>query len=75
MASIWASMNYTPPRGACNHKVSIFSPTCACLRFMLHPLKVSTSFECDGCGHHASFHSMENKNEDEIVKRWQVEDK
>ena len=32
-----------------------------------------TSFECDGCGHHASFHSLENKEEDEVFKRWRDE--
>lgn len=35
----------------------------------------ASSFECDGCNHHASFHSMENKTEDEIRKRWEVEAK
>lgn len=38
--SIWRQMNYTPPRGPCNHKDSLLSPKCPCLRFMLHPLKV-----------------------------------
>jgi hypothetical protein len=33
----------------------------------------TSSFECDGCTHHASFHSMENKEEDEIRKRWEQE--
>lgn len=42
---------------------------------MLHPLKSSSSYECDGCNHHASFHSMENKTEDEIRKRWELEAK
>ena len=32
-----------------------------------------TTFECDGCAHHASFHSLENKAEDEIRKRWEME--
>lgn len=72
-ASVWAVMSYTPPRGRCNHKTSLMSPACPCLRFMLHPVKAATSFECDGCGHHASFHSMENKDEDEVVKRWEAE--
>lgn len=85
-------MNYTPPRGQCNHKHSLMSPACACLRFMLHPVKVNlflfivlflplakalltkhqaaTSFECDGCGHHASFHSLENPAEDAVIKKW-----
>ncbi|KAF1977296.1 hypothetical protein BU23DRAFT_526641 [Bimuria novae-zelandiae CBS 107.79] len=71
--SVW--VNYTPPRGQCNHKPSIIAAKCPCLRFMLHPLKSTSSFECDGCGHHASFHSMENKEEDEIRKRWEQEDR
>jgi len=37
---------------------------------MIHPLKASTSFECDGCGHHASFHRMENREEEGVVGRW-----
>ena len=39
---------------------------------MIHPVKAATSFECDGCGHHASFHKMENKADDETVNRWKV---
>jgi hypothetical protein len=35
----------------------------------------SSSYECDGCGHHASFHNMENKSDDEIRKRWEQEAK
>ena len=65
-------MSYTAPRGPCNYKTSLVSPACACLRFMIHPVKAATSFECDGCGHHASFHKMENKADDEIISRWKV---
>lgn len=32
--------------------------------------KAATSFECDGCQHHASFHSLENKDEDAILRKW-----
>lgn len=32
--------------------------------------KAASSFECDGCGHHASFHSMENPAEDAVLKKW-----
>jgi hypothetical protein len=35
----------------------------------------SSTFECDGCAHHASFHNLENKAEDEVRKRWEVEQK
>lgn len=48
--------------------------SCACYRFMIHPLKAATSFDCDGCGHHASFHRMESKEEEEIARRWKVEE-
>ncbi|UPX15230.1 uncharacterized protein EKO05_0005687 [Ascochyta rabiei] len=75
MANVWTQMGYVPPRGQCNYKQSIVSPRCPCLRFMLHPLKSSSSYECDGCNHHASFHSMENKSEDEIRKKWEQEAK
>ncbi|CAO2655546.1 Nn.00g043490.m01.CDS01 [Neocucurbitaria sp. VM-36] len=71
--NVWTQMNYVPPRGQCNYKQSVLSPKCPCLRFMLHPLKSSSSYECDGCAHHASFHSMENKSEDELRKRWEQE--
>ncbi|KAF2003660.1 hypothetical protein P154DRAFT_617564 [Amniculicola lignicola CBS 123094] len=73
--NVWTQMNYVPPRGQCNFKTSIVSPKCPCLRFMLHPLKSSSSYECDGCGHHASFHNMENKVEDEIRRKWEQEAK
>ncbi|KAF2659903.1 hypothetical protein K491DRAFT_712199 [Lophiostoma macrostomum CBS 122681] len=73
-SNVWTQMNYVPPRGRCNFRVSMLS-TCPCLRFMLHPLKSASSYECDGCGHHASFHSMENKSEDDIRKRWENEAK
>nr|OQO21465.1 hypothetical protein B0A51_11783 [Rachicladosporium sp. CCFEE 5018] len=63
-------MSYTPPRGPCNHKASLLSASCPCLRFMLHPIKAASSFECDGCAHHASFHYLENPAEDAVVKKW-----
>ncbi|KAF2196140.1 hypothetical protein GQ43DRAFT_476593 [Delitschia confertaspora ATCC 74209] len=72
--NVWEQMGYTPPRGQCNFKTSILSK-CTCLRFMLHPLKSASSYDCDGCQHHASYHSMENKQEDEICKRWEIEAK
>jgi len=37
--------------------------------------QASTSFDCDGCNHHASFHSMENPAENEVLKRWQAIEK
>ena len=39
---------------------------------MIHPVKAATSFECDGCAHHASYHKMKNKDEEEIVSRWRA---
>lgn len=62
-------MNYVPPRGPCAQKLSMIS-SCPCFRFMLNPLKAATSFECDGCGHHASFHKMESREDEETVSRW-----
>ena len=44
------------------------------MRFMLHPVKAATSFECDGCNHHASFHSLENPAEDAIIARWEEQE-
>ena len=41
---------------------------------MLHPVKAATSFECDGCDHHASFHSLENPAEDAIMARWEEQE-
>ena len=40
---------------------------------MVHPLKASTSFDCDGCGHHASFHRIESKEDEEVAKRWKAQ--
>ena len=67
-------MAYVPPKGKCNYKTSLMSPACPCLRFMLHPVKAATSFECDGCAHHASFHSLENPAEDAIIAKWKEQD-
>lgn len=67
--SVWSAMEYQPPRGRCNYKTGILS-SCPCLRFMLHPVRAATSFDCDGCSHHASFHSLENEQEDAILKKW-----
>lgn len=36
--------------------------------------KAASSFECDGCGHHASFHSLENPAEDAIRQKWSEEE-
>lgn len=57
---------------------------------MLHPVKVrscssdtvgsnhisqaSTSFECDGCNHHASYHFLENPAEQAVLARWTQEE-
>ncbi|KAL7275216.1 hypothetical protein RUND412_001865 [Rhizina undulata] len=61
--NIWQIMNYQVPRGKCVHKVSVIS-SCPCLRFMLNPLQAASSFACDGCGHHASFHMLRNPGEE-----------
>jgi hypothetical protein len=31
---------------------------------MLNPLQAASSFACDGCGHHASFHNLRNPGEE-----------
>jgi MinD superfamily P-loop ATPase len=33
-------------------------------------LQAASSFECDGCGHHASYHALENPAEDKILQKW-----
>jgi len=50
-------------------------PSSLCSALKLNLKQSSSSYECDGCAHHASFHSMENKQEDEIRKRWEQEAK
>ncbi|RPA98578.1 hypothetical protein L873DRAFT_1686961 [Choiromyces venosus 120613-1] len=62
--NIWSVMNYQVPRGKCP---SVLSTSCPCLRFMLNPLQAASSFACDGCGHHASFHNLKNPGEDDEV--------
>ncbi|KAL6712758.1 hypothetical protein ACLMJK_009696 [Lecanora helva] len=57
--NIWTQMSYPTPGGACTLKPNLLT-TCPCHRFMLHPLKAATSYDCDGCGHHACFHEMGN---------------
>ncbi|TKA78764.1 hypothetical protein B0A55_04124 [Friedmanniomyces simplex] len=36
--------------------------------------EAATSFECDGCSHHASFHSLENPSEDAVLRKWAQEE-
>ncbi|KAL9032324.1 MAG: hypothetical protein Q9214_008017 [Letrouitia sp. 1 TL-2023] len=62
-------MSYVPPRGPCAAKSSMFN-SCPCFRFMVHPLKAGTSFECDGCGHHASFHKMDSPEDEGSIRSW-----
>lgn len=40
---------------------------------MIHPLKAPSSYDCDGCGHHASFHQMESLEDERVVRRWKGE--
>lgn len=47
--------------------------SCEAFSFSADMKQSTSSFECDGCAHHASFHNMENKAEDEIRKRWEQE--
>ncbi|EWC48896.1 hypothetical protein DRE_00201 [Drechslerella stenobrocha 248] len=65
-------MSYPIPRGPCLQKSSLISG-CSCQRFMVHPLKATTSFDCDGCGHHASFHRMKS-HEEEVEQAAQLRD-
>ncbi|CAD0112367.1 unnamed protein product [Aureobasidium uvarum] len=39
------------------------------------PRGSSTSFECDGCGHHASYHNLDNPSEDAILAKWSAQEK
>ncbi|KAF3910750.1 hypothetical protein ABW21_db0209820 [Orbilia brochopaga] len=70
--SIWTTMSYPIPRGPCLQKSSLIS-ACSCQRFMVHPLKATSSFDCDGCGHHASFHKMKS-HEDEVEQAARARD-
>lgn len=38
-------------------------------------LQAATSFECDGCGHHASYHNLDNPSEDAILAKWSAQEK
>jgi hypothetical protein len=38
--------------------------------FPTNTLQAATSFDCDGCNHHASFHALENPKEDEVMRKW-----
>ena len=56
--------------------VPLFPPFTECRAISVtiaNAAQSTSSFECDGCTHHASFHSMENKEEDAIRKRWEQE--
>ena len=41
---------------------------------MIHPSAASSSFSCDGCGHHASFHEMRSESDELVQGRWTRED-
>lgn len=45
---------------------SFFVPLC----IPTHIKQAATSFECDGCGHHASYHNLDNPSEDAILAKW-----
>jgi hypothetical protein len=36
---------------------------------------MASTFECNGCGHHASFHNIENPHDDAVIKRWHEAEK
>lgn len=44
------------------------------LLWLANCMQAATSFECDGCNHHASFHSLENEAEDVILKKWSAQE-
>lgn len=52
------------------HPVKVSSVTDTRQYSSIHIGKAATSFDCDGCGHHASFHSLENKEEAAILQKW-----
>lgn len=37
--------------------------------------QAATSFECDGCSHHASYHNLDNPSEDAILAKWSAQEK
>ena len=67
-------MDYIVPRGPCRQTSSILSSRCPCLRFMVHPAAAANSFQCDGCGHHASFHELRSNSDEVFRSRWARED-
>ena len=38
-------------------------------------VQAATSFECDGCNHHASFHNLDNPDDDAVLARWASEER
>jgi hypothetical protein len=52
--------------------LSLFMPT---LFQSPTPLQAATSFECDGCGHHASYHNLDNPSEDAILAKWSAQER
>ena len=41
---------------------------------MVHPDIAGNSFQCDGCGHHASFHELRGDSDRVYLSRWTRED-
>jgi hypothetical protein len=50
-------------------------PFCFCSCQHTCPKQAATSFECDGCGHHASYHNLDNPSEDAILAKWSAQEK
>jgi hypothetical protein len=50
-------------------------PFCFCSCQHTCPKQAATSFECDGCGHHASYHNLDNPSEDAILAKWSAQDR
>ncbi|KAF2861367.1 hypothetical protein K470DRAFT_191479, partial [Piedraia hortae CBS 480.64] len=68
--NIWILTSSPIPRGRCDHKGSFSLLTsCPCHRFMQHPARAGSTFLCDGCGHHACFHRLRNREGDGIAER------
>jgi hypothetical protein len=56
-----------------HHSPGLFAFLCSYQHTCL--TQAATSFECDGCGHHASYHNLDNPSEDAILAKWSAQEK
>ena len=75
LPSIHAAPSQGRPLFSLLTTISVFHPLLFVHTNTRCPTQAATSFECDGCGHHASYHNLDNPSEDAILAKWSAQGK